>query len=359
MTPKHFIGIDGGATKVSAGLVSKNENNFFTLDSKPVSVTIRACPSFSSQFYPVSMDTQLDEQSTNSLNLSIEEERQGIAYAEACESALSKINAVTPLKDVPIGIGMPGIKTENKSGISVMNNGPRMPRFLDVLNRRLSMAEFPIRQITILGDDNYYCGLGEIFSEKGSLKNATNALYIGGGTGVADAIVLDEKLVNFETVQDRLKKTWEIMQPNGQSLESLISQKGLMEIKANTLNMSVDQLIEKGLFPEVFLQDDLELAESFASNLSWLIHFRLATFGEMFSQKVFDKIVLGQRLGHMLNSNDSLWTVVQEKTRNRITDSSKLNPKIKDHYLNSDFLILSLLTEAPIIGAAAAASESC
>lgn len=359
MTPNLFIGIDGGATKVSAGLVSKNENNFFTLDSDPVSVSIRDCPSFSSQFSPVWMDKQLHEHSSKSLNLSIEEERQGIAYAEACESALSQINALMAVNDIPIGIGMPGIKTEDKIGISVMNNGPRMPRFLDVLNRRLLMAEFPAREIKILGDDNHYCGLGELFSENGSFTNVKNALYIGGGTGIADAIVLDGKLVNFETVYDRLEKTWEIVHPEGQSLESLISQNGLMKIKANALNISVDQLIEKRMFPEVFLQDDMDLAEAFASNLSWLIHFRLATFGERFSQKVFDKIVLGQRMGHMLNSNDSLWMVVQEKTRNRITDSSKLNPKIKDHYLNSDFLILSLLTEAPIVGAAVAASESC
>ena len=359
MTSNLFIGIDGGATIVSAGLVSKNENNIFSLDSEPVSVAIRDCPSFSFQFSPVSMDTQLDEHASNSLNLFIEEERQGIAYAQACESVLSQINAGTPLNDIPIGIGMTGIKTEDKNGISVMNNGPRMPRFLDVLNRRLSMAEFPAREIKILGDDNHYCGLGEIFSEKGSLKNVTNALYIGGGTGIADAIVLDGKLVNFETVQDRLKKTWEIIHPDGQSVESLISQNGLMQIKADALKMSVDQLIEKRMFPETFLQDDKKLAETFASNLSWLIHFRIVAFGRHFNQKVFDKIVLGQRLGNMLDSNEKLWMLIRDMTSNRISESEEIISKMKTHYLNSDFLILSTLTEAPIIGAAAAVSESC
>lgn len=348
----YFIGIDGGATKISAGIVRKVDSLTYTLDSEPVAVEIKKCPSFSQEFQPVSIERQLDEYDSGSHQLSIEEERQGIAYAEACELVLSKISELKPIDDLSIGLGMPGMKTGDNQGISVMNNGPRMPRFLDVLNRRLSMAEFPARKIKMLGNDNNYCGLGEVFSENGLLRNIKNGLYIGGGTGIADALVLDGKLVPFESVKNQFKRTWEISNQDSVSIESLISQSGLMNLKAKTTGQSVSELEKNKIFPDSFLGIDEEITSTFLSNLAWLIHHRICTFAGNFKQSMFDRIVLGQRLGIMLNKKPDLLKTVIKNVKAAISDSSNLNQDVKNHYLNSDFIKTSNLIHAPIIGAA-------
>lgn len=347
-----FIGIDGGATKISAGIVRKFDTDNYGLESEPVFVGVKNCPSYSRDFSPVSIERQLAAHESDSLQISIEEERQGIAYAEASESVLFNLSEGTSIEKLPIGFGMPGMKTKDRRGISVMNNGPRMPRFLNVLNRRLTMAHLPVSNIETIGDDNNYCGLGEFYSIDGALRNVTNGLYIGGGTGIADAIVLDGKPVPFETVENRLEKTWKISTPGGVSIESLISQNGLMKLKADATGKTVHQLEDKGIFPESFLNEDDEISALFVSNLAWLFHYRISTFANKFNQRVFDRIVMGQRMGLMLEHNTELFESIQGRIITSISDSADLSRELKDHYLNSDFLKTSTLIHAPIIGAA-------
>lgn len=352
-----YIGIDGGASKISAGIVRKSANQTFRLESDAVSVEVRNAPSFSKTFASVPINVQLNEHESGQYNLSIEEERQAIAYAEACEAALSQLQQQASIEYIPIGIGMPGIKTPDNQGIAVMNNGPRMPRFTDVINKRLLMAEVNTSIIKELGDDNYFCRLGECKSEHGSLRDVGTALYIGGGTGIADALILDGAPVPMDSVKDRFQKTWELSSTEGSSIESLISQNGLMKMKADALGSSVEQLEKDGIYPDEFLKDDPELSKSFAKNIAWLIHYRILSFSQNFSQKVFEKIVLGQRLGTMLAEIIPLQKIVTDSVNNAVKGSNELQSEIKNHYLDSDFLVFSNLTEAPIIGAAAAVSE--
>lgn len=357
MTSNLFIGIDGGATKISAGFVRKQDDQTFMLEADAAASEVRYAPSFSGTFEPVPLETQLNESEIGEIKLSIDEERQGIAYAETCEAVLEILKQTNSLENIPIGIGMPGIKTKGRRGISVMNNGPRMPRFADVLNKRLTMAGLNAPNINTVGDDNYHCGLGECVSDNGNLKNVTNALYIGGGTGIADALILDGVPVHLDSIKNSFQKTWEIKTSDGQSVESLISQNGLMHQKAKALGSSVDQLEKDRIFPENFLKDDAELAGLLAKNLSWLIYYRILSFSQNFHKNVFEKIVLGQRLGSMLDADESLKEMVNDAVMKSIKKSEQLPKEIKDHYLTADFLFFSTLTEAPIIGAAASASS--
>ena len=100
-------------------------------------------------------------------------------------------------------------------------------------------------------DDSLSCINGERFSPKGKLKEISNAIYIGGGTGIADGILHDKKLIDLSMYKN-LKKSWEIIMPNGDSIEECMSLAGLCKkwekrkpISIELLNDLFDKASEK------------------------------------------------------------------------------------------------------------------
>ena len=349
-----LIGIDGGATKVAGGIITRNEDGFFVLASDVVKVKYRTCPSFSPDFHPVQNAIQLKELSSNNLNMSIEEERQGIAYAETCESVIVELLNNCGAEKAKIGIGMPGTKTENKRGITIMNNGPRMPRLLDILERRLNMAGVDHVPLQELGNDNTYCGLGELHAREGVLKNTIHALYIGGGTGIADAMVLDGQLVPFDDISDWMPRSWQLVDENGVSYENRISHLGIMKQYAAVAEKSVHELKIERIYPDSILKNNEEISASFISGLAGLILERIQL---LYKHKtvVFDKIVFAIRLGSLFMENEELFKQVKAKIVNDITASDVLDNTAKQMYLNHEFMVISNLEHAPIVGAGVAA----
>ena len=349
-----LIGIDGGATKVAGGIITRNEDDAFVLANDVFKVKYRACPSYSPDFHPIQIAIQLQELSSNDLNLSIEEERQGIAYAEACESVIIELLNNCVAEKVKIGIGMPGFKTNDKRGITVMNNGPRIPRLLDVLERRLDMAGADHVPLYQLGNDNDHCGLGERYAKEGMLKNTTHALYIGGGTGIADAIVLDGQLAPFDDISDWMPRTWQLQNDNNVSYEDLISHLGIMKQYAAMTAKSIRELKIERIYPDSILKNNEELASSFISGLAGLILERIQL---LYKHKnvVFDKVVFAIRLGSLFQENKELYNQVKSTVLNSIADSDVLDKNAKQIYLDHEFMSISLLEHAPIIGAGVAA----
>ena len=339
----NLIGIDGGATKVSGAIIKQINQNSFDLASDVTTVLIKDSPFYSTDFKPVEIDAL-------QVSLSNEEERQGIAYVEACEKVVTDLIEQNQFENPNIGIGMPGLKTDNLRGIQFMNNGPRIPSILDVLEHRLAMAEIKHQPIVRLGNDSDYCGLGEFYSPNGSLRAVTNAYYIGGGTGIADAIVLDGKPVPFDEVQVWMKKTWDLKNENGISLETLISQQGIINQYAEQTGKSVIELENDGIFPAKILKENKEIEIQFVETIAYLFKDRIHS---LFVEKnqIFDRIVIGLRLGKLLNNNSELLDSIIKLLLNQISKSVILDPTAQDHYLQKNFIVISELNHAPIIGA--------
>ena len=59
------------------------------------------------------------------------------------------------------------------------------------------------------------------------MQNIKNGIYIGGGTGIADGLICDNKLIDFNKVKI-LKRSWELKAPGGFSVESMLSPKGII-----------------------------------------------------------------------------------------------------------------------------------
>lgn len=94
-----------------------------------------------------------------------------------------------------LAIATAGPKTADERGIELWRRGPRAPHLLDDLLASLATRGFaPEPAPTRLFDDGIAAAAGELFAADGALLGAREALFIGPGTGVAEAYVSGGRL---------------------------------------------------------------------------------------------------------------------------------------------------------------------
>lgn len=378
-----LIGIDGGATKVSAWEIIYNEaQNTFSLGNANATKSYREIDGFVADFKPVDLNTQLQERDVK-IQLRLDEKQQADVYVEACALAVAELAKKAGCKDILVGIGMPGLKSADRRGIAVVANGPRMVDYANLLEQRLK--EFGINMlapIKHLGSDADYCGVGENYSEEGLFRGRSNAYYLGGGTGVADAMKLDGELVTFDQAKSWMAKTWEMKSPAGISLEKITSVSGIQNTYAGIAGKSIKSLNEGGIFPLQISQlakdgekEAIRTFEVVVENLSLLLYERILTLYAGWKSlfefvnpnrpnlepthshlgKVFEAIIIGQRLGDLFEDEAGKEIVKKPvflALDALIQESNFLPENVKAHYKNLDSIILSSrLREAPALGA--------
>ncbi len=377
-----LIGIDGGATKVSAWeIVHDKKNSTFSLGEINSTKSYREVKGYISDFEPVDINVQLGEKECP--NPTSRERQQAAVCAQACAMAIAELASKKGNADVLIGIGMPGLKTENKRGIAVLANGPRMIDYSDRLEKCLTELNINLTApVDHLGSDADYCGIGENYSEEGRFRTCENGYYLGGGTGVADAMKLDGKLLTFDNVRTWMAKTWEMMTAEGMSLEKVTSVSGIQNTYAEFANQPVEELSSKGIYPlqisELAYNGNKAALKTFTvvnQNLSKLLFERILTlnmgwhnsfeFGNSnrpvpnkkhaYLGKMFDSLVIGQRLGDLFVDKCGSEVVKNPviKQLNHLIQASDLLPDhVKSHYGNlGEILCISKLREAPALGA--------
>ena len=278
---------------------------------------------------------------------------------------------------------MPGLKTENKRGIAMIANGPRMIKFSDQLERRLQIREIDIIQpIQKLGSDADYCGIGENYSSNGLLCDVENGYYLGGGTGAADAMKLNGQLIPFDEAKEWIAKTWEMKNADGKSMEQFASSRGMRNIYAELSGRDITELHDQQIYPPQIAEmaKDLDTAakktlDLIAENLAFLLYERISTlfsgWQDLFSflnpnkpklikdhpywNQVFDRIIIGQRLGDLFASAAGsvvLKKPVLRKLDELIQQSNALTDEAKKHYKNLNAMLqISKLRAAPALGA--------
>ncbi len=379
-----IIGIDGGATKVSAWEVQYDEtSDIFSMGTANAQRSYRDIPGYISDFTPVPVAEQLKQRDENTINPTTDEQQQETVYVEACAQVIEKIAQQTSKKVIIVGLGMPGLKTEDKRGIAVVANGPRMLRYSDLLEERLKLSDIQFAApIHHLGSDADYCGIGENFSAEGRFRDVQNAYYLGGGTGVADALKLNGSLVPFDETKEWMAKSWEMKSSDGRSLERFASAGGIQSIYADLSGRSVEELNAEGLYPlqmaERIDQGDTTSAQTFklvVEELAQLLFERITTLyagwqenfefmnpnrpalssEHPFKGGLFQRIILGQRLGDLADSTHGktyLFKPLLSRLQQLISDSAHLGNSAKAHYSSLEsILVTSLLREAPALGA--------
>ncbi|OQY04475.1 MAG: hypothetical protein B6I20_02980 [Bacteroidetes bacterium 4572_117] len=377
-----LIGVDGGATKVSAWEIVYNESNStFLLGDASSTKSYREIKGYIPDFKPVDLNIQLGERDLK--KNTPEELQQEAVYVEACALAINNIVKKTGGTNVLIGIGMPGLKTEDKRGIAVVANGPRMINYSDLLEKRLNSLDiklaFPVNH---LGSDADYCGIGENYSEDGLFRISSNAYYLGGGTGVADAMKLDGEIVTFDNAKAWMAKTWEMKSLEGLSLERITAVGGIQKTYAEIAGKSTENLNTEGIYP-LQISGLAKRGEEAAKktyqivnrDLASLLYERIVTLNKGWQNlfefvnpnkpkpnkqhaylgKVFDTIIIGQRLGELFDSEDGADIVkkpVLSKLNDLIQNSDILADDVKLHYQDLNKIVkTSKLREAPALGA--------
>ncbi len=380
-----LIGIDGGATKISAWEVVHNKSDrTFSLGKLNVVREYRHYDEFIQSFKPVELSVQLSEMHSN-IELTQDEMVQGEVYIRACADVIAEFAAKNKDKKLLVGIGMPGLKSQDKRGIIALANGPRMPFYADRVEQKLEQSGIKLfSKIAVLGSDADYCGIGEEFAGAGEFKNCANAYYLGGGTGIADAIKLNSRLLPFDEIKDWLAKTWEMKADSGLSLERYTSASGIQDIYSRYSGIPVEELNNRSVFPPQILDSaqhgdrkSLETYNEISMNLAKLIFERITTlfFGwqdhfafinpnrpkplreHQYKGTLFDKIIIGQRLGDLMKVSKGSG-VLYDKVIEYLTEFiKKTNDKqFRKYYLNEEkfnekLIFFSRLREAPALGA--------
>ena len=380
-----IIGIDGGATKISGWQVLHDEKTgLFTLGDENIQKKYSEYDSFIGNFKPVDLKIQLDELNSG-INLTEEEIRQGSAYINAAADVITEFSRHHQGQKLLIGFGMPGLKTPDKRGITALMNGPRMPHFLEDIEKIvLSRGVELYSSISHLGSDADYCGIGEEYSSSGMFKDVGNAYYLGGGTGVADALKLAGKLVTFDSARYWIAKAWEFKTKSGLSMERYASASGIQYIYSTYSGIEVEKLNKNHFYPPQILhaalkgeKAALDTINDISANIANLFFERIVTIylgwkdtfdfvnpnrdslkkEHPYSGTFVERIIVGQRLGDLLEeSKDTglLWDQILEDLN--ILLSRADDAKLKDYYLkngkfNSEVIKISKLREAPALGA--------
>ncbi|MEA1881770.1 MAG: hypothetical protein U9N31_05155 [Candidatus Marinimicrobia bacterium] len=327
------IGIDGGATKVSGGIVEKINSNTFKLIDPAIDKKYGNHPNYDSDFSPLPLQAQTKE------NISSKEKQQGSVYIDCVLEVIRSLAESEPFR---VAIAMPGIKSENGRGIVAMANGPRILDFCYQIEKMLNL-EHPIQR---LESDADMCAWGEEFSENGVLRNVDNAYYLGGGTGTADGLKLNEKLVPFDDASDWIAKSIELKIPDGQSLEAYASMGGINQLRDSKSGSEIGTVLGSLLFERI--------TTIYSGWDNQFVVDRELKTDHPFHSTLLDRIVIGQRLSQFLQSEEGM-TIYHAMIAELKHQCSNAESPLSDHYLstgefNSDRLVLSNLRSAPIIG---------
>ncbi len=296
-----FLGLDGGATKVLAQTCEFDPNSSLIIpNGKHVEYSYNESNNFESTFKPTSLLQQQKEANENNYKFSKEEIKQSSSINDTIIKII--LSSVKNNKIAQIGLCFPGIKTTNFDGISIMANGPRSIDMLSQLNQRIKSKLEHRLSIKTIYDDSECCVIGEKKSSAGKLKNCDNAIYIGGGTGIADGLILNNKLIDLKN-HSEIKRSWELVMPEGETIEQCLSLGGMVskwnKKKKGSPN-DILSLFEYAASGDCIANDILEKA---ANAFTFLINNRTDFF---YSQNAKpEKIVIGQRLGNLLSDKNN------------------------------------------------------
>ena len=242
----------------------------------------------------IPLKIQKNEYQSSNISLTDEEIDQGNVIIETIVSSIKII------EDYKIGLCFPGLKSHE--GVVVMANGPRIPNLTHHIN--------PVKNIL---NDSDCCVIGELKSTIGMMQDTENGIYIGGGTGIADGIILNGEILNITNTVG-VPRCWEISVSSNETVETLLSPAGIIKRYNDQNNTDVKvlaDLIHKKGFNRI-MDDALEA------------FLKLVAVRERFfksQNEEIEDIVIGQRLGKFFND-------LGEKYLERFQSGTKIPIKI-------------------------------
>lgn len=275
MPDELMVGIDCGATKVMV------QSGYYNLEKKmiyPSDIHYEYSYSdhhlWNKNFIPIKSDIQRHELAEKNIKITEEELVQGNVIIETLQKSISESRSTS------VGLCFPGIKDDK--GVVVMVNGPRIPNMVERLNN------------IVIYNDSECCVLGESKSSIGNLNKTKNAFYIGGGTGIADGIIINSKMINLSK-KSSIKRSWELKFLDG-SVESYLSPAGIIYQHNTQFKSDISTLSELAISKNCIHTFDKAIKA-----FSYLINDRIKIFNS--NNLKIEKIIIGQRLGQFLKKD--------------------------------------------------------
>jgi predicted NBD/HSP70 family sugar kinase len=197
-----------------------------------------------------------------------------------------------------------------------MANGPRNINMLSMINKMLKPKLDRKISIKTIYNDSECCVIGEWKSSIGKLRDCKNAIYVGGGTGIADGIILNNKIVDKD-----IERSWELIMPSGESVEQCLSLGGMLSQWNNEKEKPIKAIVslfDHAVSGNNFANSIIEKAEK---AFAFLIERRMEFFQSHNSKP--EKIVIGQRLGNLLTEkNNPLAKLIFQNNHNVLVEIS-------------------------------------
>jgi hypothetical protein len=357
-----LIGLDGGATELKAHEVVPLFAGSYELGPCCEVRAWRDDPR--ARFQPRPLAEQRAQPVACADELAVDERAAGDAWVALTADAVAAIARCAGAREVELGACFPGLKTRDARGIAVSKNGPRIPEFASrieaaVVARGLRLAA-PMRA---LWSDGYCCGIGEQHAAGGAFRGVRDAYYVGGGTGLAEALKLDGRVHSLDELAPLFKKAWELEVAAGATFED-----ELAPSRINARWAALTPGAQGRAFVEIAAGDGdpraAELLERAGACAAALCFERLtrarATAGDR--PRVLERIVVGQRLGQILDDagGAALRAAWHEHLRAMIAGCRDVELErawLRGGELVPERLVVSKLRAAPALGAAVLARE--
>lgn len=260
---------------------------------------------------------------------------------------------------IVLGICWPGQKTPDGRGVSVARNGPRIPAFLDELAPELARRGLELAApIPRLASDGVTGALGERWSVTGELRDVRDALYFAGGSGLAEALLVADRVRALDEIEPPLPKAFVLRIPAwSMTLKDLdrdlavyedVLSPGRWSGTARKLHPSLGLYAGHGLvdWSEVVRLEPKRIDPILRMAADALVRYiqdrmqRLRDSG----RDAPERAVVGARLGALI-----ALPAAREMLHDRIVE------QLRAANLPADFVRASTLLEAPCFGAAALA----
>ena len=292
-----LLGLDGGATKILAQTSAIDPRSSLIIPKEEHHESnYKNSLGFDSGFMPVDLARQKKEAKENNYSISEQEINQSVSVIDTIVKVI--LSSVREKQISKVGLCFPGIKTANYDGISIMANGPRNINMLSLINKMLKPKLDNGISIKTIYDDSECCVIGEWKSSIGKLRDCKNAIYVGGGTGIADGIILNNKIVDKD-----IERSWELIMPSGESVEQCLSLGGMLSQWNKEKEKSIKAIIS--LFDHAVSGNNFanNIIEKAAKAFAFLIERRMEFFQSHNTKP--EKIVIGQRLGNILTEKNN------------------------------------------------------
>lgn len=317
LPPGLLVGVDGGASAVRAVVVEAGTTG---LRAGPGARREHARCAAADAHAPASP----------------EERAAAEAWIEDTAACVGEVLERAHARRALLGVCMPGLKTPDGRGIEWARHGPRVPALLDRVEARLGeLGVELVAPAAGLYSDGDCCAAGEEHAADGAFAGVRTAWYAGGGTGLAEGLKLDGRLVAMDAVAGWLPKAWRLPWRAGASLEDALSARGL--------NARCGGRVEERVERDAAARDAvLEAVDALAG----LAEGRRAALRAHAGLEL-ERVVVGQRLGRMLAD-----------ARLEFARAALAGALAARGLPDGGWLVLSPRLEAPALGAAALALEA-